>query len=168
MHARKHSLVHNCLIRIIEKQLCKTKYKCFFLSEKQLNSTEESMTKQMTYRMTNSGSSLILAAKSRVEAGRVGLKMEPGKRPVWAHGPLSCSSYCWVICLSIGRPSRYSSLDTWPPGPWYIQSKRSSFFLRVNTCLLNWGIYCARNDHEPFFQKFRGPLTKTDTSISVP
>lgn len=90
--------------------------------------------------MANRGSSRILAARSRVETWAEGLKMDPGRRPVSFEGPLSGSSYWSVICLSMGRPRRYSSLDTWPAGPWYIQSRRSSLFLsqHENTCFTNY------------------------------
>lgn len=91
-----------------------------------------------THRISNRGSSLILAARSRLEAGVLELKMDPGRSPVSADGPLSGSAYWSVICLSMGRPIRYSSLEICPAGPWYIQSSLSSFFLTEHQEVQTW------------------------------
>jgi hypothetical protein len=81
------------------------------------------------YLMMKSGSSRILLAMSRRELAPDGAKIEPGRSPVSEEQPASFSSIFSKTYLSMGRPSRYSSRFTIPPGPWYIQSNFSSFFL---------------------------------------
>ena len=81
------------------------------------------------YLMMKSGSSRILLAMSRRELAPDGAKIEPGRSPVSEEQPASFSSIFSKTYLSIGRPSKYSSRFTIPPGPWYIQSNFSSFFL---------------------------------------
>lgn len=81
------------------------------------------------YLMMKSGSSRILLAMSRREFAPDGAKMEPGRSPVSEEQPASFSSIFSKTYLSMGRPSKYSSRFTIPPGPWYIQSSFSSFFL---------------------------------------
>ena len=79
--------------------------------------------------MMKSGSSRILLAMSRRELAPDGAKIEPGRSPVSEEQPASFSSIFSKTYLSMGRPSKYSSRFTIPPGPWYIQSSFSSFFL---------------------------------------
>lgn len=81
------------------------------------------------YLMMKSGSSRILLAMSRRELAPDGAKIEPGRSPVSEEQPASFSSIFSKTYLSMGRPSKYSSRFTIPPGPWYIQSNFSSFFL---------------------------------------
>lgn len=81
------------------------------------------------YLIIKRGSSRILLAISKAELAPVEAKIEPGRRPVSEEQPASLSSVVSKTYLSTGRPIRYSSLFTMPPGPWYIHSNFSSFFL---------------------------------------